>query len=468
MRIAFFSCMLFIATRALPQCAVQTGAPPVNAYFNTGSDGYGTTVRTAATDLHWKVAKDSINATYQPAVVMSVIPSVYYRSPWLDCAWISFSATGEHTADRMFFFKTSFELPCFTPCGKSFNDDNSFCVSLDLFADNSIYEIYVNGVPQSSRLNNQVPVLPNPYKADGAREHGKVFASLCSNWRSGTNTVVIQVASSATVVALLAQASVTPLPPIHTKLNAVICEGQTYSHHTKTLNKTGLYLDTFRAVSGCDSVTALDLTVTPRSYSSFTQTICEGNIYLGYSKTGTYTDTFRSASGCDSIRTIHLTVSKLPVPVLASRADLCPGDSLVLSPGVFDSYLWQDGSVPDHFIVTTPGIYRVTVTNACGNGKTTISVTGQNCGMFFPSAFTPNKDGKNDLFRIISAYRFSDFYLSVYNRWGQMIFETRDPSKGWDGNFKNQLQQTGNYIWYCRYSRNGTRNELKGNIVLIR
>lgn len=153
MRIAIFSCLLLLAFQGLPQCGIQTGQAPGNDYFNTGSDEKGYTVSPGDADLHWQVARDSINAVYQSAVVMSAVPAVYYRSPWRDCAWISFSATGKHTADRFFFFRIRFELPCFTPCGKSYNDDNSFCLSLDMFADNSIYEIYVNGVPQSSRLH---------------------------------------------------------------------------------------------------------------------------------------------------------------------------------------------------------------------------------------------------------------------------------------------------------------------------
>lgn len=468
MRIAILSCLLLFAFQGWTQCAVQTGQAPGNDYFNTGSDGKGRTVAPGGADLHWQVARDSINGVYQPALIMSAVPAVYYRSPWSDCAWISFSATGEHTADRFFFFRISFELPCFTPCGKNFNDDNSFCLSLDMFADNSIYEIYVNGVPQSSRLQQQIPVLPNPYKAEGAKENGKLFASLCSNWKAGTNTLIIQVASSATVVALLSQASVTPLPPIHTKLSATICEGQTYTYHSKQLTKTGLYLDTLRAMSGCDSVTALDLTVTPSLLTRFPQTICEGSSYLGYSKTGTYTDTFRSVTGCDSIRVIQLSVVRLPIPVMPAEAVVCDGDSILLSPGVFTSYLWQDGSVLDHLTVTRPGIYRVTVTNACGIGKSTIHVTDQYCGIYFPSAFTPNKDGKNDQFRMLSSYSFSKFYLCVYNRWGQLIFESTLPDKGWDGTYQHQLQQTGTYIWYCRYTRNGTTKEQKGNIVLLR
>lgn len=449
------------------QCAVQTGPPPSNASFNTGTNGKGATVPAGSADINWKVTRDSVNGTYQPAVVMTGIPSVYYRSPWQDCAWISFSATGEHTADRFFFFKTGFDLPCFSPCGKSYDTDNTFCISLDLFADNSIYEIYVNGVPQSSNLGNIIPV-PNPYKAAGSGDSGRIYVSLCKNWKAGNNTLIIQIASSATIAALLAQAAIIPLPPISNLVSASICEGGSFLYHNKSFTKAGYYLDTFRSVSGCDSVTGLQLTVKPVSYSTISQSVCEGQIFEGHSATGTYKDIFPAANGCDSIRTLNLTVLKKPTPVLGTKTSYCTGDSIRLSPGVFASYLWQDGSAQDYYTVKTPGLYSVTVTNSCGSATAQQAITERTCGIYFPTAFTPNKDGRNDVFKVLTDFTFSEYDLVIYNRWGQIIFETKDASKGWDGNVQGQLQQTGSFIWTCKYTKNNISSVLNGSVLLIR
>jgi gliding motility-associated-like protein len=468
MRILFITFLLSIAClNCYCQCSVQVGLPPADSYFNSASDGSASTVQGGQPDRHWKVAKDSINGDYQPAVALSVFPSVFYSSERRDCSWISFSPTGEHSGNRFFFFKIDFDLPCFSSCGKSYDKANTFCVNLDLYADNSIYEIYVNGIAQSAKLGNGIPVA-NAYQAEGARAGHKIFASLCQDWKAGTNSLIIKIASSATVAALLVEAAITPLPPIEQKTTTTICEGTSYHHGNRDLTKAGYYLDTFHTSTGCDSVVALELAVKSRASSATSQTICEGQSYNGHTKSGQYTDTFKAANGCDSLCSVTLTVQKKPAPSLGSSQQLCTGDSLLLSPGVFNSYAWQDGSTKPGFLVTAPGAYAVTVTNNCGAGSTEILITEKTCGAYFPSAFTPNKDGRNDLFRILGANGFNEYELVIYNRWGQKIFETRDSTKGWDGNVQGQMQRQDTFVWTCNYKKNNIATSLKGTVLLIR
>src|SRR5690349_12698967 len=98
---------------AWAQCSPQNGAPPKNSDFNTAKGTSGEKLPPNAKDLKWKIGFDSINAIYNAATVMGNLSSVYYQSQKNDCAWISFSETGEHTNNRFFFFKTDFNLPCF-------------------------------------------------------------------------------------------------------------------------------------------------------------------------------------------------------------------------------------------------------------------------------------------------------------------------------------------------------------------
>jgi hypothetical protein len=100
----------------------------------------------------------------------------------------------------------SFNLPCNSSCGNSYDAINSFCLSVDLLADNSIYEIYVNGIPQSGNLGNIIPVA-DPFNAVGSTKSGMLTVSICHNWKAGANTLIVQVASSPPVIALLVQAS---------------------------------------------------------------------------------------------------------------------------------------------------------------------------------------------------------------------------------------------------------------------
>ncbi|MBC7829534.1 MAG: gliding motility-associated C-terminal domain-containing protein [Chitinophagaceae bacterium] len=87
--------------------------------------------------------------------------------------------------------------------------------------------------------------------------------------------------------------------------------------------------------------------------------------------------------------------------------------------------------------------------------KNEILVTEKTCNVSFPNAFSPNKDGKNGFFKMVSSFIFQEYYLAIYNRWGQKIFETKDRSKGWDGHYTGKPQPSGIFVWYCRYKRSG-------------
>lgn len=91
--------------------------------------------------------------------------------------------------------------------------------------------------------------------------------------------------------------------------------------------------------------------------------------------------------------------------------------------------------------------------------------------VYVPSAFTPNSDGINDLFGpVLTGIILDDFHFTIFNRWGQMIFETENPEELWDGTYRNEKAKSDTYTWQLNYrSNNSTRKDrLSGKIVLIR
>lgn len=85
-----------------------------------------------------------------------------------------------------------------------------------------------------------------------------------------------------------------------------------------------------------------------------------------------------------------------------------------------------------------------------------------------PGAFTPNADGRNDLFRAIYGPDISQVDFSIFNRWGQLVFEDRGTHKGWDGYLLGQPQPAGTYAWSFRYTTpTGQQKQLSGTMVLI-
>ncbi|MCB0698884.1 MAG: gliding motility-associated C-terminal domain-containing protein, partial [Chitinophagaceae bacterium] len=84
-------------------------------------------------------------------------------------------------------------------------------------------------------------------------------------------------------------------------------------------------------------------------------------------------------------------------------------------------------------------------------------------------AFTPNNDGLNDQFRIITNGHQEVQIFVIVNRWGQKLFETRDQAEGWNGTFNGKNADIGVYNYYVKYKcSNGEILEKKGDVVLMR
>ena len=89
--------------------------------------------------------------------------------------------------------------------------------------------------------------------------------------------------------------------------------------------------------------------------------------------------------------------------------------------------------------------------------------------VYVPNSFTPNGDGKNDLFRIRTYGLDHITVFRVFNRWGEMVFETTDINAGWDGTWRGALCFPAVYVWYIEGTCfSGQQVVMKGNVTLIR
>ena len=118
---------------------------------------------------------------------------------------------------------------------------------------------------------------------------------------------------------------------------------------------------------------------------------------------------------------------------------------------------------------TVTTTYTVTVTDANGctsDARVTVAV-GTTCTIFVPNAFTPTKQG-NRLFRPIPVGVTIE-YFRVYNRWGQMVYSSNEPHKGWDGMLNGKMQDPGTFVWMVQgIDFTGKVIFKKGTTVLIR
>jgi len=133
-------------------------------------------------------------------------------------------------------------------------------------------------------------------------------------------------------------------------------------------------------------------------------------------------------------------------------------------------YTWDNGSHQVAMTATGRGHYSLYAENMCGNHRdTTVAVECEDRCVQFPTAFTPNSDGRNDKYQAACFCPVPKYKLSIYNRNGEIVFQTTDPTGGWDGYFKGKLQPNGAYVYYSEFfdfilKQNFTR---KGSFVLL-
>lgn len=156
---------------------------------------------------------------------------------------------------------------------------------------------------------------------------------------------------------------------------------------------------------------------------------------------------------------------------------ICAGTPTMLDAGTgFTGYLWSDGSTGQTLTVQEEGIYWVIVTdnNGCAASD---SVFVQPCEIlpeiYAPNAFTPNGDGRNDRFFLVcsNADVIEDYEISVYSRWGQLIYRSNDIGEGWDGTLNGTPCQSEVYSYIASYrvaNSSGGIQTLAGNVALIR
>lgn len=191
-----------------------------------------------------------------------------------------------------------------------------------------------------------------------------------------------------------------------------------------------------------------------------------------------------SARGCRDTMTDTVVVHESPdARILGYKAGdtVCAGDSLLLQVGTIEpasTYSWSPTrffDLNDNIPVTYARVdfnssirLKVTDEYGCTNSDSIIVFTKPCCGLTLPNAFSPNGDGRNDKFRILTPGFHDVATFRIMNRWGQTVFETADQRFGWDGNMSGKPQDIGNYVYYIKYKCNGKYTEQKGEVMLIR
>ncbi len=176
--------------------------------------------------------------------------------------------------------------------------------------------------------------------------------------------------------------------------------------------------------------------------------------------------------GCSDKDSILVSYSNTPSVDLGPDLTICPSTQIILDAGTTGfEYEWQNGSDGATFTATQAGIYWVDVTiNGC-TARDTIVIEPDPCICIVaaPNVFSPNGDGVNDEFKQVDCDYLSQYLLTIFNRWGEIVFQTTNHAAFWDGTFEGKDCDLGTYVYTMSYTRlTGETGFLQGNVTLVR
>jgi len=278
--------------------------------------------------------------------------------------------------------------------------------------------------------------------------------------------------------------TITVNPIVSSTSSISICQGDSFLVGGVYYSSTGSYSETLTSSFGCDSIATINLTVNPVVSSNVNLAVCSGDSMLiqgdYYTDAGSYSFNFTSSLGCDSIVTYNLSVNPLPTISILGGGLINLGESVnltVIPISASFSYFWSPSSglscVSCAQPIASPSEstwYFVTVTNANGCQATdSIFVeVDPSSSLYIPNIFSPNDDGNNDVY-LVRGKGISLFLLQIYNRWGQLVFESNDIENGWDGTKDGNPFNQGVFVYKITATMSsGKKINETGNVTLVR
>jgi len=181
---------------------------------------------------------------------------------------------------------------------------------------------------------------------------------------------------------------------------------------------------------------------------------------------------------CTAKDTVNVVVNPLPVANAGADRKVLVGTEVVLTGSGGGTYSWTpsagmsdatSASPSVQPVATTMYILKVMDVNGCASQDTVIITVDDDCGdVFTPTAFSPNGDGKNDIYYVRNPC-MKELKFFICNRWGEKVFETNNAANGWDGNFRGEKCDTGVFVYFLEATLiTNVKVSRKGNITLLR
>jgi gliding motility-associated-like protein len=288
------------------------------------------------------------------------------------------------------------------------------------------------------------------------------------------------------------------------------CDGYTITINGNTYTITGNYIDTITAGSsnGCDSIVTTNLTINqlPNVGTNNATSLCTldlstdlfpllggadvggswspslssgtGVFNPGIDPGGNYNYVINNAPCPADSSTITVTINPSPTVAITTNDDNCASEegSIILTnltgtPPI--NYSWNTGQTDSILTNLTMGTYTVIVSDSTGCTSTYITTINDleiDCDyhIYLPNVFSPNGDGENDIL-YVRGKGVESITLTIYNRWGNKVFETNDMEIGWDGTYHGNDQGSAVFVYFINATFiNGQSIEEKGNVSIVK
>ncbi len=247
----------------------------------------------------------------------------------------------------------------------------------------------------------------------------------------------------------------------HSKQNIkqTICQGESFTVGSNYYYNSGTYIDTIVNAGGCDSIITTVLKVNPKSNSSRTVTVCDGDTFryngkLIISQT-TVSDTLFNDYGCDSVETVSVLFTQKIESY--NQGMICIGDTFKIGKS---KYIY-------------PGNYIDTIKSVFGcDSIVHMVLEHEECGYTLYNVFTPGNDEFNNTYEI-TGEKGLVYNIQIYDRWGVLIYSVQnaaiaDRTKFWNGKVNNTGTNCPSGTYYYIFNAKGEEKTINGIIQLIR
>lgn len=202
-------------------------------------------------------------------------------------------------------------------------------------------------------------------------------------------------------------------------------------------------------------------------------TVLSGNIFIWQDTI--VPDTVNFSNLCDSVYLVSYDFQP-PLDIsIGSDTTLCMGAIYTIDLTDYDDiyFEWSDGAIGPVYSISETGSYWVKYQDPfCSildSDTVSVNFIDCNCEVFIPNVFTPNGDQLNDKFGPIFNCPVEEYELTIFNRWGGLMFKTKNPNEQWDGRLRNEPETQATYFYVLKFKKynRGQQEIRKGTVTLL-